>query len=352
MRKAIFGALGLLHLALSVPVLQGQVEIGARAASIRVGGRLHAQYGASSVSAAEADFFLRRVRLTADVTLSDFVSGRIQPDFARGAVALQDTYVTLGFSDAFELSLGQFKRAFDLFELSSSTDLSLVERDGRIEGLDVCSGVGSICSYSVLTEELAYAERDQGIRVSGSRERVGYSLTVTNGTGINVSDENDTKSFSGRVTLAANERVSVSGQVGLHDWVDPAAENRYGVAVGADVEVGTWRDGLHLQASAVRGDNWMVLDPGLDPAAFLALQAVATYYRPLQGDRIVGIEPLARLSWGDPVTGTAGDGGLLLTPGLMLYFGGRSKIGANVDVYAPQTGSTEYSLKLQTFLYF
>ena len=78
---------------------------------------------------------------------------------------------------------------------------------------------------------------------------------------------------------------------------------------------------------------------------------VASYYRETQG-RATGIEPLLRLSVGDPDTGRDADAGTVFTPGVMFYFQGRNKIGANLDIYSPQTGDTELSLKVQTYLYF
>lgn len=328
-----------------------QTQVSARASTIRFGGRVHAQYATSSAAEVSSVFF-RRVRLIADITLNDFVSARVQPDFKGGATALQDVYVRLAFSDGFRVSVGQFKRAFDLFELSSSTDLSLIERDGRVDGVSSCSGVGGVCSYSRLTEKLAYAGRDQGVKVDGSSGRLSYLATLTNGTGINTADENDAKSFSGRLTVAATDDVRISGQVGVHDYLDADDESAYATSFAADVEVGSWRDGLHFQAAVATGDNWKVRDEADEPASFVALQGVVSWYRGLQGDRLAGVEPLVRVSFGDPDSDLADDGGVVFTPGLMFYFTGKNKIGANLDVYSPQTGDTEYSLKLQTFLYF
>ncbi|HIB10189.1 MAG TPA: hypothetical protein EYO20_10210, partial [Gemmatimonadetes bacterium] len=101
------------------PIIEAQFEISSRASSIQIGGRAHAQYAHTSVGDAENNFFLRRVRLIADITLNDFVAARVQPDFAHGKIALQDVYVRLSFSRNFRVSVGQFKRAFDIFELSS-----------------------------------------------------------------------------------------------------------------------------------------------------------------------------------------------------------------------------------------
>jgi hypothetical protein len=66
----------------------------------------------------------------------------------------------------------------------------------------------------------------------------------------------------------------------------------------------------------------------------------------------VGVEPLARFSYADPDTDADDDGALVFTPGLMLYITGRTKIGANLDIYSPQTGGGELSLKIQSFLYY
>jgi len=58
------------------------------------------------------------------------------------------------------------------------------------------------------------------------------------------------------------------------------------------------------------------------------------------------------VSFGDPDTGGADDGGLLFTPGVMFYLQGRTRIGSNFDVYAPQTGPTRTQFRAQVTLYF
>lgn len=350
MRRMLFVLLGM-ALILGATEASAQ-EISSRAANIRFGGRLHSQYSASSVSAADNDFFFRRVRLTFDIGVTDFFSARIQPDFAGGKTQVQDAYVRLNFSDAFRFSMGQFKRAFDPFLLASSTDLSIIERDGRVEGVSGCAGVGGACSYGRLTEKLGFAGRDAGIRFELSGGSVSFLGTVTNGTGINVLDENDAKSYSGRVTFDVGSGVKVSGQYAAHDYVDDADENAYAGAWSADVQFGGWRDGLLFQAAIVGGDNWKSLDAGGNEAPFTAFQGVASYYVPLDHPRYAGIEPLLRVSYADPDGDTADDGAVIVTPGLMLYIQNKTKLGFNLDVFTPQTGDTEYSLKIQAFLYF
>lgn len=342
----------LLPLLGTAPELRGQ-DIVSRASNITVGGRLQTQLSTSSVDAAENDFLIRRGRLTFDVGLTDRLDGRLQPEFGGGSASLKDAYLRLRLSPEIRISVGQFKRAFDLFELSSSTDLSLIERDGRVEGVGGCTGVGGVCTYSRLTEKLEFADRDLGVRLDGSRGRVSWLATVTNGTGTGIPDENDAKSFSGRVGVALTDALTVSGQLAVHDYVSATDDGATAPAWSLDVQHGDWRDGFLLQAAVAGGENWRPLDE-VEPLDFFAAQAVASVYLPVGDEASLfrGVEPLARVSWADPDTATDDDAGVLFTPGLMLYVTGKNKIGANVDVYSPQGGDTEWSLKLQTFLYF
>lgn len=350
-RTLILGVLLATTVPFSPRPAAGQVEIGARAARITVGGRLHTQIATSSVDGAVDDIFVRRARLNVDVAVGDFLSARVMPDFAGGGATLQDAWVRLNFDPAFRLSLGQFKRAFSIFELSSSTDLPIVERDGRIPGLGVCNGVGGICSFSRLTEKLRFDGRDVGVKVEGRLgARVSLVGTLTHGEGINVRDVNDGKSLSGRVDVSVGERASVGVFGGVHDHLNEEAEDTdYATAFGADVEVGTWRSGMHLLAGVTAGDNW-ALGAGRD---FLTAQALASYYVDLGRPRLTGVEPLLRVSWADPDGDGEDDVGLLLTPGLMLYFQGKNGLSANLDLYsADGEADAEWSLKVQSYIYF
>jgi hypothetical protein len=320
--------------------------------SVRLGGRVQAQYAYSSVDAARNDFFLRRVRLRADVDVNDWISGRVQPDFAGGGASLQDGYVAFAFSEGFNVQVGQFKRPFDLFDLSSSTDLSIIERDGRVEGVDNCPGVGGVCSHTGILEDLLFAGRDQGVMVEGEAGQLSYAAMLSNGQGNNVADVNDGKSFSARVMVAVNEDFRIGGKLGVHDYLDPTTATQQAVAYGLDAEWGDWRNGFHAQLTVVAGDNWRRLDLAGDPVSFLTTHGWASYYHPLEGARVVAVEPVLRVGFGDADRDVADDGGMTLTPGLMFYFGGRNKFGANFDLYRPQTGDSEYSLKFQTYLYF
>jgi hypothetical protein len=353
-----------LTLLLALPRLaSAQNEIRARASNISIGGRLHTQYSHSSIPDATDDVFFRRARVTVDIVINDFLDGKIEPDFAGGRAQLQDTFFRLTFAPTARLSFGIFKRAFSIWDISSSTDLPTIERNAAIEGADLCAGVGGICSLSQLTQGLQLDGRDLGVRLEGTAGRLVYLATITNGTGNNVPDENDKKSFSGRLGFRITDRILLAAFAAAHDALveipGTPDENEYFPAFGGDLEIGTWREGFHLLAGVVTGENWeqvgRQLPGGLrlaEAPSFLTAQMLASWYQPLSGSRFAGIEPHLRLGYGDGDRSVSRDEGLLFTPGLMLYVSGRNGIGADLDYYKPDLGDTEYSFKIQTFLYF
>ena len=346
----------LVALALMAPApLVAQLQIDSRAAQITLTGRVHSQFRTSSADGARgSEFVLRRARMTVQVTINDLVDGRIQPDFGEGTIALKDAYLRLNLDPALRLSFGQAKRPFDIFELYSSTQIILIERTGKIDGVDACAGPGGVCSLSQLTEKLGYSDRDVGLFVDGRpSDKVEYRFSITNGTGSNTSDENGSKSYTGRVVVQATPNVRVAANVGVHDYLDATTGNEYAAAYGGDVEIGNYGDELHVQAGIIAGQNWLSLDAFGDPATFVTAQGVVSYRFPVTGsDRFTAVEPLARISWADPDTDAAQAGGWLFTPGVVLHITGRNMLVANIDVWSPDIGGTEWSFKFQSFLHY
>ncbi len=331
-----------------------QVEVRSRAIQINLTGRLHAQFNHTSVAGEPgSEFLIRRARFTADVRINDFVSGRVQPDYGEGEITLKDAYVRLAFTPAFRATVGQFKRPFDIFELTSSTQILVVERAGGVRGVDTCSGPGGICSFSRFTEKLQYSDRDIGVLIDGQLPSapVGYAVSVTNGTGANTADENGGKSYTGRLSVEATDGIVLAANVGLHDYLD-GASTETAVAFGGDLEIGDFNEGLHVQAGFVSGDNWQNLGAS-GPSTFMSAQGIVTFKVPVQDNRFVAaVEPVGRVSWGDPDTDVSDDEGLLFTPGFVVHFVGRNKIGINADIWSPSAGDSEFSLKVQTYLHF
>jgi hypothetical protein len=336
----------------------GQVEISSKAMSMKIDGRLHFQFNHTSVETAQlpTSFFVRRARLEFDIKVNDFISGRLQPEFGEGVTGLRDAFVKLNFSPALQATFGQFKRPFDLFELTSSSQILVIERAGGVRAIADCAGVGNVCTLSRFTEKLNYSDRDLGVMVDGGLGRSGlhYWASITNGRGPNNDiDENGSKSFTGRLAYEVGP-VRIGGNVGVHDYPnDSTGTDAYGTAFGADVDWGEFeKPGPHVQVGFIYGDNWKNLTTP-DPTKFMTGQVIGTYMFPINENRFVyGIEPVFRASWGDPDTDVRDDGGWVFTPGFAIHFTGRNKFAVNVDVWTPATGDTEYSLKAQTYLHF
>lgn len=353
------GALGVAFCSAALPTtLAGQaVEPRAPVERTELGGRLHLQWNTTSADGAHAsEFMMRRARIWAATRVNDWIDGAVQVDVSGATAVARIAFVRMSLSPQARVSFGQFKRAFDLFELTSSADVLVVERDGNLRGAADCAGVGGICSFTRFSEKLQLSALDVGVLLQGETPdgQLGWLFSLTNGAGMNTREDNGAKSLSGRLEWMARERVKLSANAGLHDFTnDVTGRDEHAPALGADVEVGNFDRGLHLQAGIMAGDNWLNLDDEGASSRFLSWQAIATWKFPVDGKRRIGaVEPVARVSWGDPDRGSASDGGLLLTPGLVLHFQGKNKLGVNLDAWRPQTGDPVWGLKAQTYLYF
>lgn len=321
-----------------------------------VGGRIHLQYNTSSADPDVASaFLLRRARIWAGARINDWIDGAAQIDFSGGRVAARYAFLRFSLDPALRISLGQFKRAFDVFELTSSSETLVIERDGDVRGVAACAGLEGVCSYSAFSERLEMSSLDVGMLLEGelASGRLRYLASLTNGPGDNALEDNATKSVSGRLEWVAAPSVTLGANAGLHDYVNPVSrENTYAPAAALDVDWGSFEGGFHLQAGVLTGENWRNPDALGEGSTFLAAQGIASYRFPLGGHRVRGIEPVARVSWGDPDTSGPDGGGTLLTPGLMLHFDGRNKLAANVDTWRPREGETAWSLRMQAYIYF
>src|SRR5690606_39426924 len=95
---------------------------------------------------------------------------------------------------------------------------------------------------------------------------------------------------------------------------------------------GAFRPGLHLIAEASMGD----LDP-FTGAEFTGVQGWLAYRTGRIAEKLSGIEPLVRVSYGDTDAGDAGavvSGGTLITPGVNFYFGPLNRLMVNYDIWS------------------
>ena len=341
-------------LLLSVPAAAQQLHLEAGPVKLTFTGRMQFQYNTTSVALAEeaspagSTFETRRVRLAASFVIDDWITGMVEPDFALGRLQIRQAWMELGFHPAFGLRAGQWKKPFSLIQLTSSTQTPMIERTVRIRGLDAAleetAPAGTLTQFrgttllgeeQELLEVLGYDSYDMGAAVRGKVSRFGYEVGVFNGTGSDRRDENGGKTIAGRATYAVPVSVPVTLGVAVSrrdypEETDAGIETEYGTAFEADLEVGAYRrPGVWLLAEYATGSNLVDDD-------FRGAQAVATYYVPTGHERIEGVEPVFRWSYGDPNTSVEDDAGMLLTPGLNFHFHGRNKLMLNWDWYLPQ----------------
>lgn len=335
----------------------------AQGISVRFTGRIHIQYNTTSVTESDlieagstnqpviaaSTFETRRIRLAALIDAGNGVTGMIEPDFAGAEVSLRNVWMNIEIDSAFALRFGTFKRPFGLISLTSSTMIPLIERGIRLRGSHDAIGIlddaaaapvlSRLDDEVVLGEEqelldrMGYQGYDLGMAAHGMIGRLGWMVGLFNGTGPDARDETDGKGVSGRVTyrLATEVPITVASGVSYQEKAINGPVTADGVAFEVDAEIGAFRrPGLHVMAEAVTGDNLAAGE------RFAAAQAAATFFIPTNGARVEGVEPAGRISWGDPDRTIDGDEGLLLTPGINLYFAGRNRLMLNWDVFLPR----------------
>jgi len=381
MRRVAMRLASLMVLGLLAASAARAVEIDSKAEKITLTGRVQPLWTYSSFEDGNPsnEFLLRRARLAMKVKINDWISGVVEPDFGEGKLALKDAYFAFEpVEDRLEFIVGQTKRRYDLFELTSSTQILVIERDGRIGRLKVPS-------LSFLTEELGYADRDIGLFVLGNTasERVRIEAAVTNGAGANTKPTIGEKAFQGRVSVEpiASRPLTVNGGVSLRPYestfdrvtgVDTVSVTNveYGTAFEGSIEYGKWERGPHVQAGVVGGTNFdsdiggVAKTDNRDAASFLALQGIVTYKKAFANPTwFEAVEPLVRVSWADPNTDVDNDGGIVITPGVNLFVTGRTRMMANVDVFVPEANDnpsttatdeseTLFGVKVASWLYF
>lgn len=326
-------------------------------------GRAQVQLNTTSIGEAElgpgnpiagAAFETRRIRLGTAFAYEDWITGVLEVDFAGATAALTDAFVDVGLTEAFAISAGQQKKPFGLFEWTSNTKILTIERTARLRGLEAYLGTIPADAHTLLDEN-AYLGRDIGVVAHGERGRFGYAAGVFNGSGPNARESLGSKAYAGRVTFGATEALVIGAALSRQPAgiIGAGGDELIGTAWAVDAELGGFREpGLHVMAELMGGDDPALTAAGRMPT-MLGAQAAAAWFVPRTG-RVEGIEPVLRASRADPDTDTDADEGLLLTPGVNVYFTGRNRLMLNADVYMPaQDGlDPQYGLVAQLQVYF
>lgn len=137
---------------------------------------------------------------------------------ATGTAHIRDAYITLRFIDWANVRFGQFYQPFGLDRMNSTTRLEVIDR-------------------APVTERIALT-RDPGVMVFNARPFFGwlsYSLDVSNGTGMNVGDNNDAKDVTGRLVISHPSLRGFSVGINGSSGEQPTGtRNRGGIDVSID----------------------------------------------------------------------------------------------------------------------
>ena len=358
------GRASLLALVVSLMGTQAKAQtIDAGDIKLRLLGRVQTQFSTTSVEEAEliaagrapataipaSMFETRRIRFGAEVEYKKWLVGKIETELGMARLQIRDAFMNMNFDPRLQLRVGQFKKPFSMLQLTSSAVWPVIERGVRIRGLAESltyqdslagdarvlqnfRGVTVIGEEQDLLENFLYQNFDLGAMVHGRLAGLGYSIGVFNGAGWDRPDDTDEKSYAGRLTYKVAEAVTVGGAVSYREFRvtnRPSIETRDGTAFEADLEIGAFRkEGLHLLSEVAIGDNLQQPDE-----QFLGAQAILAYFKPLNGEKVEGLELAGRISYGDPRRDTDLDEGILLTPGVNIYFSGRNRLMLNWDLF-------------------
>ena len=317
-------------------------------ARITFGGRVQTVFNTTSVDDEPvAQTELRRVRLDASLQLGELVHGKIQPEFAGSRVTLKDAYVRLNFHPAAQLWAGQAHRPFGVITPYSSTRILPVEKGLRIRGVE-----DGFDEHN-LVANLGYSDRDVGLQLRGEPRNaplgLSYAAGFFNGPAVSLAPEEQTWQAVARIAArpAGAVRVGVSWSRIDHvlEAADETLQTRAGQAWAADVELGSDRGGLRVIGEATYGD----FDPFAD-AKFFGAQGWLAYRTGRVSERISAVEPVLRVSYGDPdVDDDAAledaHGGTLVTPGVNLWLGGLNRFALNWEVWSPEDRERVHSVK-------
>jgi len=307
------------------------------------------------------DLFIRRAYTTVEAEIVDFLDIKLQLDFSGFEdVAVKDAFARLNFFPALKVRFGNMKRPFDGFQLTSDTEMIIVERDLDIPGVPALRAL----SLDELTTRFRASDRDVGIELSGdiAGGRISYWAGYFAGQQIQESLDTLPNADSRGQWMArvqANLRlgrmpldVAVAGAVTDRPFVTEDGvtfTGKYFTNLELWLQLGGFNQGLLLQGGYVYGQNPFMNRQG-DILDFLPTDefARAQTFQVQSGYRFVtrpkdytgsiarrpieAIQPIFRVTWADPNLDIDEDDNWGLTPGIQVFFYGRNKLALNWDV--------------------
>jgi len=349
----------------------------AQTPSVSVRGRIQTQFSTVSGDSSgifnpnaqvNSSFELRRLRIQTEVRIGDNINLVIQPSFEMGSLRMRDAFLRVvlarNATTSFGLTLGQEKKPFNRYELTTSNTLPSIERGARFRGLS------TVAAQNNLLEENGYLAHDIGasadLNLMGNRFML--KAGMYNGSGESSNDVDNAKTYGARATFTAlmnTEQLPVlrvgAALMSRDRAVTTTASgtafspdsSRRTSAFDLEAEWGDFRPGLHVIADFATGKaltnatyrytvgrnagNVRPNTPDSAFSTFRSLQVIAAWRHQFDdpdGTRLVKIvEPALRLDVTDPNTSLDNDQGLLITPVLNVYFSQTTVLRAGLDLY-------------------
>jgi hypothetical protein len=326
---------------------------------VRLGGTVHVQYEASTLGTpgdGRSFMELRRLRPRVDFTIDGWITGRIEPDFAQGRARIRHGFLDFALSESLGVRAGSYKKPFGALQLTSSTVIPVIERGVRIAGLNeaIETRLGEAVALlpdgrvipgeqQSLLEAFGHQGYAIGVSLHGDAAGADWEVGAFDGPSGEAAGGGRRNGAAARVVFGgAIARIGASASWSQLDLEDSVRE---GMAGGIDLGVGQpGRPGAGLLAEV----NYGASLAGDDHGDFAAFQAI-TWLHLARPGRVAGLEPLLRMSWGDPDRSVDDNAGLLITPGFNIYVGGGNRLMFNWDVWMSESDvfGTESAFRAQ-----
>jgi hypothetical protein len=346
--------------------------------SVKVQGRLQEQFyyfGNQDYAAAgtRSNVFTRRARIEARGQINEYVTLYIQPSFEGGRTApsssctssldtltntvtttcsngttgirLRDAWIDVRLTKpeartAFTVRLGQEKRPFSRYELTSSNNLPSIERGGG-RGLLAVQSNDLFGNAGLLAHDVgAHVQVDH--KLAGTR-LVSVVAGVYNGRGESLNDNNNAKSFGVRATADVWSKLSLGSSYFSHDNLIGADSALRNDGYGLDAQwgkagdegffaLGEWLEGKGIPASATAAKP-----------SIRGFQALVAYNFRMKSPSswLYAIEPSLRVDHADPNTDTADNAATLITGVLGFYISSKAQFRVGIEHQSFQAAGAE-----------
>lgn len=328
--------------------------------NVKLQGRLQTQFyyfgneDYASATGPTSNFYLRRARIEAKGQINEYVTVYIQPSMEGGrstsgscskviidgplpdsanvtcnlttGFRLRDAWIDVRLSKpeaktAFTVRMGQEKRPYSRYELTSSNNLPSIER-GAGRGLVAAGSNDLFAAAGFLSHDVGASARVEH-KLDTTGRMVSVVAGVYNGRGESLQDNNNAKSFGLRANVDAYQKLSIGGSFFSHDQIvgtDSAFRNK---AWGVDAQ---WNkpgeEGLYAMAEYLSGEVAVAGRPKMT-----GLQALAAYNIRMKSPTswLYAIEPMARIDVADPNKDVDDNGATLITAGIGFYASSRAQ---------------------------